>query len=145
MGAFGVVAALPSEQLRRQRCYSPLAVVELVELFLMGAVPPLHVAVQLRGTRGQDEQPDVPLPALLELPAELGASSTWIALRGNGRRRWMASRKRTALAAMACVPTWSASQRETTSRAVKCLKTRPRSGRRSMVSTWTRSPGSVGM
>ena len=103
--AFRVVTALSPPRRRRQRCCRPLLVVELVERLLVRAVCALHVAVELGRVGRRDEQPDARSEqACSNSPWNSEPPCTWTALSWNGSRASSVSRKRVALAAVACVP-----------------------------------------
>src|SRR5688500_13457028 len=70
-----VVDVLPTEKIRPQASDSPVQVVDLVELFPVGAVAALDAAVELRRARRQDEQGKVSLLTEdLEVSLEFGAA-----------------------------------------------------------------------
>ena len=58
-----VVCPLPSSQSFVQGGDLKLSIIDLIELLGVGEVGALHVAVELWGTRWQDEELEVPLPA----------------------------------------------------------------------------------
>ena len=143
MGPHRVVGVLPDTQLLVEGLYVQGEVGDLVELFGMGAIGPLDAPVEL-GERGGKTNRRI--PRCWQAPSNTAANSlppsTWTALRGKGERCWRVVRNAAARVAVARVCTSRTSYREITSLAVNYLRITPGTGRRSIVSTWTRSPGS---
>src|SRR6266545_3765980 len=143
MGTEGVVEALPVPEGRASSWEVKVTVISLPEFFCVGSLRPLNAPFNFGERGGRTKRPnecDWQLCSKRDMNSL--PPSTWIALIGNGKRAFIASRNSIAVVAVAAEKTSTTSQRLMTSRAVNCLRTTPGIGRRSKVSTWTRSPGS---
>src|SRR4030042_898108 len=141
-GADGVIDPLPDESVLVEFGHGPGEVSHLVELLGVGSVGPFYVAVEFGGAGGNTKRR---IPRCWQASSKTAWNSeppsTWMARTGKGVRSSRLSRKRLAAGAVARLATIKTSQRDNTSRAVKRFNTTPGRGRRSRVSTCTRSPG----
>jgi len=75
MGPDMVIDLVPLFELLIMLLHIQADVFDFIKLYPMGFVSALHIALQLRGSRGDDEEPDPPLPAgLFKVLFELRAA-----------------------------------------------------------------------
>ena len=142
MGTDGVVGSFPGLEFAIQLGDRERAGGDLIELLGVGTLGALHLAIELGGTRGPHEEAQTSLgQAASKTAASSPPPTTGSARTGKGRRRCKVSRNKVAAVEVARRCTSITSQRETGSRAVNCFRTTPGEGRKSRVSSCTRSPG----
>lgn len=139
-----VVGVFPGEEVGFEAGDGRWSIGAVVELFAEGAVGAFDTAVEL-GAAGRSSKRRMPFCWQASSKSAMNSEppSTWIALTGNGIRAMRSSSARLASKAVAFEAMVGTDQRLTTSTVVNCLRTTPGSGRTSMVSIWTMSPGTL--
>lgn len=140
-----VVGMLPGAQFAPEAGHGRGGIRAVVELFFVGPVRPFDSAVELWAMRWQDEEQDsARFTGSLEVGHELGAAIDLDGANREGCTRHEVAERAFGESAVAREAIIGTDQRLTTSTVVNCLRMTPGSGRISVVSIWTRSPGARG-
>ena len=142
VGTEGVVGPFPGLELVIELGDRERAEGDLIEFLRMGAIGALHLAVELGRARGKHKEAQAPLlTSFLEESGKLTTAIDLQSAQGKGQPTLQGIREQVAAVEVARRCTSITSQREIMSRAVNCFRTRLGEGRKSSVSSCTRSPG----